>query len=73
MKISGNDQENVLINMTNQITDHFKTQETCIEAVHREPSSLFYVPGYFKTQYMCIETVSRETYVLGCVPDCFKT
>ena len=43
--------------MTSQISDNFKTQETCIKAVRRKPSSLFYVPDHFKTQDMCIEAV----------------
>ena len=46
--------------MTSQIPDHFKTQETYIEAFCREPSSLFYVPDYFKTQGMCTEAVRIE-------------
>ena len=46
--------------MTSQITDHFKTQETCIEAVCREPFSFFNVPDYLITQEMFIEAVQIE-------------
>ena len=31
------------------VPEDFKTQETCIEAVRRRPSSFFYVPNHLMT------------------------
>ena len=55
--------------MTSQIPDNFKIQETCIEAVCRESSSLLHVPYHFKTQDMCIEAVRIEPFSFFHVPD----
>ena len=36
----------------NEVLDHLKTQETCIEAVEKNPHSLAFVLDHFKTQDM---------------------
>ena len=37
----------------NEVPDHLKTQESCIEAVEKCIWLLQYVPDHFKTQEMC--------------------
>ena len=55
-----------------EISNHFKTQEMCIEAVRIKQFSLAYVPGQLKTQEMCSQAAHNELCMMLFVPDCFK-
>ena len=43
-----------------EISNQFKTQEMCIEAVRIKPLSLAYAPDYLRTQEMCNEAVRSK-------------
>ena len=55
------------------LSDHFKTQEICNEAVRNKPYMLRHVPDRFKTQDMCDDAVEVDPSFLQFVPDQYKT
>ena len=57
----------------NEVFDHLKTYETCIEAVEKNPHSLAFVLDHFKTQEMWNEAVRREPHSLAFIPDHLRT
>ena len=62
-----------MANWINEVPDHLKTQESCIEAVEKCAWLLKYVPDHFKTQEMCNAAVHNHSYTLQYVPDKLKT
>ena len=59
--------------LDNNIPDHFKTQDMCIEAVRIEPFLLACIPDHFKTQGMCNQAVCNMPCTLLFVPDHLRT
>ena len=57
----------------NEILDHLKTEQPCIEAVEKCAWLLKYGPDHFKIQEMCNEAVRNHPYTLEYVPDKLKT
>ena len=55
------------------VSDHFKTQEMCNDALDVDPWQLNDVPDYLKTQRMCGHAVQRDSYSLQFVFDWFVT
>ena len=55
------------------ISDRFKTQEMCDEAVTYSPRMLRHEPDHFRTLGMCIKAVKKNPQRLQDVPDQFKT
>ena len=50
----------------------YNTQETCNEALRKEPLSLMYVPNWFKTLEMSERAVEDKAEALEYVPDRVK-
>ena len=55
------------------ISDRFKTQEMCDEAVAYSPRMLSHVPDHFRTLGMCIKAVKKiyrdcKTFLIGLRP-----
>ena len=55
------------------VPDCFKTEETCIKAVEKDPWFLAGVPNHFKIQEICNNAVPEDPYSLQYVPDWFVT
>ena len=55
------------------VTDRFKTQEMCINAVEVDLWQLHDVPDHFKTQEMYDRVVRNDPFSLQFVPDWFVT
>ena len=55
------------------VSDHFKTQEMCKEAVRNNPYMLRHVPDRFKTEEMCDDAVEASPSRLKYVPNQHKT
>ena len=55
------------------VSDHFKTQEMCNEAVRNNPYMLRHIPDHFKTEEMCDDAVEVSPWQLKYVPDQCKT
>ena len=64
--------------MTSQVSDNFKTQEMCNEAVHNNTYTLGYVPDHLKTRAVCNEVMHSVvngfmSNAFRHIPDRFKT
>ena len=55
------------------VSDCFKTQKMCNEAVEVDPWQVYDVPDYLKTQEMCDDPVGGDSYSLQFVLDWFVT
>ena len=42
------------------VSDYFKTEEMCNDAVEKDPYSLGYVPDHYKTARVCEKIVESE-------------
>ena len=47
----------LMVYWINEVRDHLKTQETCIEVVEKYPFLLVGIPDRLKTQEMCDKAV----------------
>ena len=54
------------------VSDHFKTQEMCNEAMGNNPYMLRYVPDHFKTEEMGDDAAEASPQQLKYVPDQHK-
>ena len=55
------------------VSNQYKTQKICNEAIGEHPGALGYVPDRFKTQEMCEFAVGEDHYALEHVPYRFVT
>ena len=55
------------------VTDPYKTQEICDEAVGNYAHELEFLPAQYKTQKMCDEVVHDYSSIIQFVSECYKT
>ena len=63
----------LMVYWINEVPDHLKTHELCIEVFEKYAWLLKYVPDHFKTQEICNEAVCNNSYALKYTPDKLKT